>query len=327
MPIHRQKIFVNKNLKNAKVELAANRDHWRQWYHVANAFQNKTSAKSYADVLKSTKGVTFSQKHNAQSPQLRRIVPKLKVHSTNKLGTDENTKKPLPARTPVLTKPKSLVLTNRFQILQQEEPENTVVNPGGNNPLATAKNFSFTGNKNGKGSKLGQAVTVERLGTHFKGNKNKTGKKMGDDSTANDEDYQCDLNVSVTQETKQMATIAEAPDFPIPSPLQQSQPFGDEITHVIKHRKKCIPDTVKWEQIYSKDYNRSIFQNKARFGFIPYNDLLLYTGEDVVWGEVPNMVEAHTLIRKSGLPNYLGMRIPVTSQLNIPVWQKYLTSY
>ena len=58
MPIHRQKIFVNKNFKNAQVEMVANRSHWRQWYHVANAFHNKVSVKSYADVLKSTKGVT-----------------------------------------------------------------------------------------------------------------------------------------------------------------------------------------------------------------------------------------------------------------------------
>ena len=367
MPIHRQRIFVNKNFKNAQVEMVANRSHWRQWYHVANAFHNKVSVKSYADVLKSTKSVTCSKTYPVQSPQLRTTVPKIEVHSI-KNSRAETTKKSKPSKATMslLTEIEPLVLANRFQVLQQEEcPSKLVVSHSGDS-LATAKKFPFVGNKNGKGSKLGQAVKVECSGIHFKGNKNKTGNKLGHYSTATDKVDECDLNGAIVQDTKQMATIDESLNSPatssskliaIPVPMNTnvnkmdckgtegekslnndneiplsceqslSCDLGDDITHVTKHRKKFIPETVKWEQIHSKDYNRCIYQNKARFGFIPYNDLLLYTGEDVVWGEVPNMIEAHSIIRKSGLPNYLCMRIPVSSQLNIPIWKEHLASY
>ena len=57
------------------------------------------------------------------------------------------------------------------------------------------------------------------------------------------------------------------------------------------------------------------------------NDLQLYNGHDVTWGNVPNMVQAHKLIRQSGYPNFLKMRIPVNTQLNIPKWRSYLHDY
>ena len=39
------------------------------------------------------------------------------------------------------------------------------------------------------------------------------------------------------------------------------------------------------------------------------------------------MVEGHARIKKSGLPNLRELRIPVKSQLRIPVWRKYLHGY
>ena len=144
------------------MEMVANRSHWRQWYHVANAFQNKVSTRSYADVLKSTKSAACSQKHSVQVPQLRETVPKIKVHSINNPCTETTTStKASHISTSLLTEIEPLVLTNRFKVLQQEEPVNKMLVSDSSDSLATAKNFSFAGNKNGKGSKLGQAVTVE----------------------------------------------------------------------------------------------------------------------------------------------------------------------
>ena len=102
--------------------------------------------------------------------------------------------------------------------------------------------------------------------------------------------------------------------------------MGD-MTNVSKQRKKNIPETVKLEKIYSRDYKWCMYQNKGRFRFIPYNDLLVYTGKEIIWGDIPNILEAHKLIRNSGLPNFLQMRIPVQSQLNIKRWKHYLHNY
>ena len=264
--------------------MVANRSHWRRWYHVANAFHNKVSVKSYGDVLKSTKSVTCLKKYPVHSPQLHTMVPKPEVHSINNSRAERTTKsKPSQISTSLLTEMEPLTLTNRFQVLQQEEcPSNLLVSDS-NDSLATAKNFTFAGNKNGKGSKLGQAVQVECLGTYFKGNKNKTGNKLGDYSTASVKVDECNLNATIDQETKQMATIDVSLNFPatstgkaitVPVPMNTnvnetnckgiegevssnngnetplsceyfpSCDLGDHITHDIKHRKKCIPETI-----------------------------------------------------------------------------------
>ena len=38
-------------------------------------------------------------------------------------------------------------------------------------------------------------------------------------------------------------------------------------------------------------------------------------------------MQAHQLVRDSGLPNYLHCRIPVQSGLNIKAWKSYLANY
>ena len=63
------------------------------------------------------------------------------------------------------------------------------------------------------------------------------------------------------------------------------------------------------------------------FGCIPLSDFQLYSGPPVTWESVPDIITAHNLIRASGVPNFLGHRIPVTSALNIPVWKQYLSQY
>ena len=83
--------------------------------------------------------------------------------------------------------------------------------------------------------------------------------------------------------------------------------------------KKCIPETILREKIYSNTYNACMHQNKAKFSFVPFDDLTLYTEQDVVSGNVPDMGQAHSLVRQSGYPNFLCMRIPVHTQLNIEI--------
>ena len=63
------------------------------------------------------------------------------------------------------------------------------------------------------------------------------------------------------------------------------------------------------------------------FGFIPRGPLKIYDGTSVSWNPIPDIIRAHLLVRNSGLPNYLGCRIPVNSNLNCDNWIHYLQNY
>ena len=63
------------------------------------------------------------------------------------------------------------------------------------------------------------------------------------------------------------------------------------------------------------------------FGFIPKGPLKLYDGNPGFCNRIPDIITAHLLIRNSGLPNYLGCRIPVTSNLKCNIWSQYLKQY
>ena len=92
-------------------------------------------------------------------------------------------------------------------------------------------------------------------------------------------------------------------------------------------RKKSIPNAVIANKYQSLDHKNCINQNTKGFGFTPYNDLLIYTGKEIVWGNVPDIVQAHQLVKNSAMPHFMQVRIPVKSQLNVEAWKKYLTSY
>ena len=42
---------------------------------------------------------------------------------------------------------------------------------------------------------------------------------------------------------------------------------------------------------------------------------------------IPDVLTAHKLIRQSGLPNFLGLHIPVRTNLKINSWRKHLVDY
>ena len=47
----------------------------------------------------------------------------------------------------------------------------------------------------------------------------------------------------------------------------------------------------------------------------------------VLWSNIPSVIEAHKIIKNPAMHNFMGARIPVHSQLNIPAWKSYLTEY
>ena len=395
MFIQRKKIFENRRIQNVKGEIKANKSTWLQWYARANAFHNKVSQKSYAQVLKHGKQIMIEKNDHKVVQQVVTKVPNTgplhdsTIISKQKQMCTDSTFPPSEAQANVV------VLKNRFHILHCEEPKVSDRPSSIDSPLAVAKPLCLVGNKNGNGQKLGQATCIDshsavakplclvgnkngngqKLGqatkqcytqvdslvTPSRGNKNKTGKKLGLHST---QCFRTAKNIqqnTYNRELSQRQPMATNVDIRVQQTAHSPQEHADilfkgnkngngpklgsmniedgvqdtvsnslqfdktmetcnittHMSNVTKQRKKNIPDTVKFEKIYSKDHNRCMYQNKARFGFLPYNDLLVYTGQEVIWANIPNIIEAHNLIRKSGLPNFLGQRIPVQSQLKI----------
>ena len=76
-----------------------------------------------------------------------------------------------------------------------------------------------------------------------------------------------------------------------------------------------------------REFIMSTKQLGSNFGCIPLTPMLLYQGSHKVWQEVPEILQAHKLIRNSGMPNFLGMRIPVKSNLKISSWRAHLCDY
>ena len=104
--------------------------------------------------------------------------------------------------------------------------------------------------------------------------------------------------------------------------------------HVAKHTDCHLDDTLQQIPLYvwqnkhlSKDHMACIAQNGGDFGYIPLNDLKVYQGPDIFWEKVPDIIEAHKIIRNSGVPNFLNSRIPVPTQLNPERWYFHLQDY
>ena len=88
-----------------------------------------------------------------------------------------------------------------------------------------------------------------------------------------------------------------------------------------------IPLYVWKNKHLSKDHMACLAQNGGDFGYIPLNDLKVYEGPHIVWNHVPDIIEAHKIIRSSGVPNFLKSRIPVPTQLNPQRWYFHLQDY
>ena len=76
-----------------------------------------------------------------------------------------------------------------------------------------------------------------------------------------------------------------------------------------------------------KEYWQCKEENGVDFGCVPLSPINLFTGDPTYWENIPDTITAHKLIRQSGIPNFLGLRIPVKTQLKIEVWRYHLTGY
>ena len=76
-----------------------------------------------------------------------------------------------------------------------------------------------------------------------------------------------------------------------------------------------------------EEYQCCEAQNGVRYGAVHPSLIKFFTGEPTYWENIPDIIQAHCLIRQSGLPNFLGLRIPVYTQLNVDSWRSHLADY
>ena len=98
-----------------------------------------------------------------------------------------------------------------------------------------------------------------------------------------------------------------------------------------KRNGQCTPTTslsqAHNDQLLCPEYYRCKEQNGVEFGCVPLSSLRLFTGDPTYCEQIPDIISAHKLIRASGLPNFLGLRIPVHTQLNVKAWRFHLSDY
>ena len=77
---------------------------------------------------------------------------------------------------------------------------------------------------------------------------------------------------------------------------------------------------------FSSNYTNWKLQTDFDFGFVPLQDFILpahlHMGE-----EIGCPLETYRRVKASGLPNFLGCRIPIESQLNVQAWDRELKGY
>ena len=75
MFIQRKKVFENHRIQNVQGEIKANKSTWLQWYAQANAFHNKVSQNSYAEVVKHGKQIMIEKNDHETVQQVATKVP------------------------------------------------------------------------------------------------------------------------------------------------------------------------------------------------------------------------------------------------------------
>ena len=68
-------------------------------------------------------------------------------------------------------------------------------------------------------------------------------------------------------------------------------------------------------------------QSDFDFGFIPLGEQQMPNTFETNVIDTNNLIEIHEIVRRTKKPNFMQARIPVTSQLNVEVWQELLKDY
>ena len=99
-------------------------------------------------------------------------------------------------------------------------------------------------------------------------------------------------------------------------------PYLDTMDSAITGSHTSLVDTMGLLPIWCTEFEKC--KQPIDLGFIPLIPIITYSGPDIQWNEIQDVIEAHTLIRDSGQLNFLGKRIPVQNNLKVDNWWKYM---
>ena len=325
-------VWNTKNVKNfISSEFYADKQTAFQWFHSSKVLDNTRDHRTYAQVVKtldcnSKRNVVYN--HVNSDPRIvtvnndkvrPKIVAPSKVSVNAKGCTSPN--RPSYVKTGVQTTGVSShaqhqgFLNNRFQVLTDLLDD------------SSSNRYKDTGDSEGelqpcndKPSKAHNVCAHARSTEAF--DKSSNGKSSRFHVAGQNKNVISHTSKAI-QESSNNQNHTLAANF-----LQKTQ------KHVAKHMDCHSDETLQQIPLYvwqnkhlSRDHMACLAQNGGDFGYIPLNDLKVYEGPDIVWEKVPDIIEAHKIIRNSGVPNFLKSRIPVTTQLNPQRWYFHLQDY
>ena len=87
--------------------------------------------------------------------------------------------------------------------------------------------------------------------------------------------------------------------------------------------KKHIP----YLDAHCHDFSLWRKQSEFQFGFVPLTNLVIPNSVGHVGDKVNDPIEQHFRVKSTGIPNFLGARIPIKSQLHVDEWENMLSGY
>ena len=58
-----------------------------------------------------------------------------------------------------------------------------------------------------------------------------------------------------------------------------------------------IPDFVHYSKINSNNKVNCVQQNGRDYCLLPFSDLMVYTDKEVIWSDIPSVIEVHKIIK------------------------------
>ena len=338
------RIFHSKLLSNSQYEYQANKNLAFKWFHSWKTFQNIIPGKTYAQALVlGTKGTQVAQQLGSNIVKKSKVVDqapaclgnKNVVKNSARETNDDIQKQQLTfpklhgsvaggKHTPVPEKVQ-ISLQNRFLPLQDiqndcsctQEPTHSVPTVEiSHNMVSQSKNLNSYGQRVTNGDKGESCKIQPNSDTYMEQTSmevNQTNPKIhtqgcsewqGQDQK-NVYNHVTDLNMNLNGNCS-LNSIHEINCKPI---------------HVFDINWGCKTNGMCVEK------QRCIAQTGGYFGFVPQTSLKLYQGPSIKWEHIPDILQAHVIIKNSGTHNYLKCRIPVNSHLNIDRWQYHLKDY
>ena len=319
-------VNIDKNTINK--ELNATKVDWSQWFHQAKAFDTIDS-RSYAQVLKSTS--MLNSPKLPQNGQLNKCKPRpstlVNTGLVNKVlhHASVNPQRSL-SRTsvntpylPVKESHTNIVSThNRYQVLYDLHTDDSELSV--NNDCTNHVKFTSFSPRDTAGP-------------------TKVRDKCNSTKASRDQKYSqkfdCDDFVTTSERHPNISRdVLPTISTKVPvNTTNQSIGASDSEPGLLNagfeptYANTAIPLPIWENRVHSADYNRSVAQNGNVFGALPITDQIVYEGPPTTNAPMSDILQAHSKIRQSQLPNFLGCRIPVKGQLHAHIWREYLSDY